>query len=65
LTHHSLIQKKTTLSFTGTCECGKWSRLVLGRDMFTQAELQTEYHLHVRTAKAEARAEAALRAVLS
>jgi hypothetical protein len=65
LTHHALIQKKTTYSFTGECACGKWSRLVMGRDHFAQAEIKTEYRMHTMVAKAEARAEAALRAVLS
>jgi hypothetical protein len=37
----------------------------MGRDFFTQAEILTEYQLHVRMAKAAAKADAALRAVLS
>ena len=65
MTHHALIQKKTTLSFTGACECGRWSRLSLGRDLTAQATLTGWYLVHVEEAKADAKAEAKLRAVLS
>ena len=64
MTHHALTQKKELYAFRGLCECGKFSRVVMGRDLTAQADLREMYLLHVKVAKAEARAEAALRAAL-
>jgi len=55
LSHHALTQKKELYAFRGLCDCGKFSRVVMGRDLTAQSELREMYLLHVKVAKADAK----------
>jgi hypothetical protein len=59
--HHSFIQTKTLMSFTGTCECGRWNEVALGRDAAAQEHLRLRFKIHKSQAQADEKADARLK----